>query len=65
MLLQKLGRLVADVQVDAVAAVPLHLVVDGTRHDVAGRQLRLRVMFRHEALAVGQQQPATLAAYGL
>ena len=37
-------------------------MVDGARHHVAGRQLGALVEARHEAFAVGQQQPAAFAA---
>ncbi len=56
-------RLVGDVEVDAVVAAALHLVVDGAGDDVTGRELRARVVLGHEARAVGEKQAATLAAY--
>ena len=58
------GRvLVADVQVDAIRAEALHLVVDGAGYDVPRGQLAARVEPVHEPAAVGQQQPAALAAH--
>ena len=68
MLLQELRALVRDVQVHAVQAVLLHLVVDGSGHDVARRQFSARVVVGHEAVAaqVGRQlELAALAAHGL
>ena len=61
--LDELGRLVADVEVDAVEAAALHLVVDGARHDIARRQLAARVVRRHERrrrrAAAGPPSPRT------
>src|SRR5690606_8612579 len=61
----ELGALVGDIEVDAVAAEALHLVVDGPGDDVPGRQFRQLVEARHEALAVGQAQVGALAPQGL
>lgn len=51
--LDKVGWLVADVQVDAIDAQALHLVVDGAGHDIPWCQFGTRVEALHEALAVG------------
>jgi hypothetical protein len=60
---QPLGRLVADVEIDAVQPAFLHLEVDRSRHHVARRQFGTRVVFGHEAGAVGQLEQATFAAH--
>ncbi len=65
MLDDEIGRAMRDVQIDAVAAEPLHLVVDGAGDDVARRQFGALVEARHEALAIGQQQAGALAAQRL
>ncbi|MNV95733.1 hypothetical protein D3C71_1906590 [compost metagenome] len=65
MVLDELGRLVADVQVHAVHTQALHLVVDGAGDDVARGQLGARVEALHEALAVGQLEQAAFAAHRL
>ena len=54
-----------DVQVDAVVAVGLHLVVDGARHDVAGGEILQRVVALHEGGAVAAPEDRTLAAHRL
>ena len=63
MLLEEGGRLVRDVEIDAVQAAFFHFEVDGARHDVARRQFGARVVLGHEAGAVGQQQDAAFAAH--
>ena len=62
--LDEVRRLVSDVQVYAVHAQALHLVVDGAGHDVPWGQLFAWVEARHEAFAVGQAQQGALAAQG-
>jgi hypothetical protein len=57
--------LVRDVEIDAVDAEPLHLVVDGAGDDVPRREFCLRVEAVHEALAVREPQDAPLTAHGL
>ncbi len=64
-LADELRGTVADVQLHAVRAEALHLVVDGAGHDVPGGQLATRVETLHEGLAVRQQQPAALATHRL
>ena len=64
-LLDERRRLVADVQVHAVDTQALHLVVDGPRHHIAGRQLGTLVEARHEALAIGQPEQRALATQRL
>ncbi len=61
----KVRRPVRDIQVQALGAQTLHLVVDGPGDDVAGGQFGAFVEARHERLAIGQQQAPTLAAQGL
>ena len=45
--------LMTDVEIDAVGAEPLHLVVDRAGDDVARREFGAGVELRHEAFAVG------------
>ncbi|EXI69489.1 MAG: hypothetical protein AW07_04232 [Candidatus Accumulibacter sp. SK-11] len=59
---EKRRRLVRDVEIDAVESPFLHLEVDRPCHNVARCQFAAGVVPRHEAAAVGQQQPAALAA---
>src|SRR5438094_368666 len=56
---------VRDVEVHALEAVHLHLVVDGARDDVARRELGARVVALHEHLAVGPTEHRPLAAQRL
>ena len=56
--------LVADVQIDAVDAESLHLMVDGPGDDVPWRQFGPGVEALHEAFAIGQLQVRTFAAQG-
>ena len=56
---------VRDVEVHALEAVHLHLVVDGARDDVARRELGARVVALHERLAVGPTEHRPLAAQRL
>ena len=62
---QEFRRLVRDVEVHAIQAALLHLEVDGAGDDVARREFGARIVFRHEARAVGQLQQAAFAAHGL
>src|SRR5439155_1015444 len=59
------GIAVADVEVDALEAMHLHLVVDGTGDDVPWRQLRPFVISGHERLAIGPAEDRALAAQRL
>jgi hypothetical protein len=66
MLVQELGRLVRDVEIDAVQPVLLHLEVDRARHDVARRQFGALVVVGHEAVRRGAgAEVAALAAHRL
>ncbi|MNJ77266.1 hypothetical protein D3C77_747210 [compost metagenome] len=49
----EVGRLVADVQVDAVDAQTFHFVIYRAGHDIAWRQFLAWIEARHEAFAVG------------
>ncbi len=60
----EIGWLVADVQIHAVCAEPLHLVVDGAGDYVPRCQLGSLVEVGHEAAAVGAAQIGPLAAQG-
>ncbi|MNZ42564.1 hypothetical protein D3C78_601410 [compost metagenome] len=64
MAFDEVGRLVRDVQVDAVHAQALHLMVDGPGHDVARSQFFAWVEARHEAFTIGQAQQGAFAAQG-
>ena len=50
--LQKARALVADIQVDTIAAGPLHLVVDSAGHYIPWRQFRPLIEVGHEPGAV-------------
>ena len=54
-----------NVKAHVVDAVYLHLLVDGTRHDVARSQREALVVLLHERLAVRQAQYATVATHRL
>ena len=60
---RKVGRLVRDVEIDAVQAAFFHLEVDGAGDDVARRQFGARVVLRHEAVRrpAGAEMPAFAA----
>ena len=53
------------VQADVVQSVNLHLLIDGTSHDVAWCQRQTFVIFLHETLTIGQAQYATIATHSL
>jgi len=59
--LDKFRVFVGDVQEDAVIAVGLHFVVNGTGHDIAGRQILEMVVFFHERGAVAPFQHGPFA----
>ena len=63
MMLEEFGRLVGDVEEDAVHAVAFHLEVDGPGDDVAGGQFGARVVVGHEAGAIGQTQDGAFATH--
>ena len=65
MMLCLLRILVGHVQTHMVDTVYLHLLVDGTRHDVAGSETQPLVVFLHERLSVGQSQDAAVASHRL
>ena len=46
--------LMADVQVDAINAQALHLMVNGAGDDIARRQFTARIKAVHESLAIWQ-----------
>src|SRR5205823_3914777 len=52
----------ADVEINAVGAQALHLVVDRASDDIAGGQFRPRIEALHEGAAIGQQQPTAFPA---
>ena len=62
--LHEIRRAVADVQIHAVRAEPLHFVVDGAGHHVPRRQFAATVESFHEAFAVRQKQSPAFAAQG-
>ena len=57
--------LVSDIEADVIDAVNLHLLVDGTSHNITWCQREPLVVFLHERLAIGQFQDATIAAHRL
>ena len=59
------AALLADVEEHAVVARPLHLGVDGPRHDIARCERATRIVLLHEFLAVLVDQDRALAAYRL
>ena len=65
MLRQPLAWTVRNVQIHMGQATGVHLVPDGTRHDVARREFCAVVVRGHEALAVEQTQEGTFAAQRL
>ena len=42
----------------------LHFLINGARHDIAGREREPAVVLLHKLLAVGQAQDAAVAAHG-
>jgi len=65
MLSDERGRLVRDIEVDAVEAVFFHLEVDRSRDNIARREFGAFIVRRHEARAVRQFQDAAFAAHRL
>ena len=65
MVLRLLRVFVRNVEANMVYSVYLHLLVDGTRNDVARRERQAFVVFLHERLARGQAQYASVAAHRL
>ena len=61
MSLNESTRPVTDIEIDALCAQPLHLVVDGPGHNIPRRQLHSFVKARHEAVPVSQRQRSALA----
>jgi hypothetical protein len=51
----EIGRTIGDIEVDALGAQALHLVVNGAGHDVARRELGAGIEAWHEALAVRKE----------
>ena len=54
-----------DVETDMVDAMNLHLLIDGTRHDVTRCQRKAFVVFLHKLLAIRQLQDTAIATHGL
>src|SRR3546814_16971569 len=54
MLLDELGGLMADIQMNIIQAKPLDLMVDRTGHHIAGGTLAALVVPIHEALAAAR-----------
>ena len=59
------AALLPDVEEHAVVARPLHLGVDGPRHDVARRQTSARIVLLHELLAVLVDKDSSFATHRL
>ena len=55
------GRLMGDVEIDARLPGPLHLRIDGPRHDIARGEFKPLVILLHEALPLPVGQNPTLA----
>ena len=55
MFADKLGRLVADIEVNIIKAKPFNLMVDCARNNIAGSQFLTLVKSRHKAFAGGWQ----------
>ena len=58
----EIGPAMAQVEVNAIQAVTLHLGVDRARHDIARRQFGVGTVALHERLAARQLQDCALAA---
>ena len=57
--------LMGDIQTDVIQTVNLHLLIDGTSHDVARSQRQALVVFLHKRLAIRQFQYGTIATHSL
>ena len=57
--------LMGNIQADMIQSVNLHLLIDGTGHDVARSQTQALIIFLHEALAVRQTQDAAVSTHCL
>jgi len=55
---------VRNVEINAIQAALLHFKIDRPGDDVTRRQFAARVVARHEAAAVGQQQQAAFTTHG-
>ena len=53
------------IQTDMIQSVNLHLLIDGTSHDVTRSQTQSLIIFLHEAFAVRQTQDATVSTHRL
>ena len=65
MVARLVGILVGDVETDVVDTVDLHLLIDGTGHDIARSEREALVVLLHEGFAIGQLKDAAIAAHGL
>ena len=63
-LLDEIGGLVGNVQIDAVQTAFFHFKVDGAGDNVARSELGTLIVVRHEALAVWKYEKSTFAADG-
>ena len=57
------GIFVGNIQIYMVVSTILHLVVDGTCHDVTGSQGKTGIVFLHELFAIHGAQYASVAAH--
>ena len=47
-----------------VDGMDLHLIIDGTSHDITRSETQTRIVFLHELLAVGQTEDTSVSAHG-
>ena len=60
-----LGILMGDVETDMIQTVDLHLLINGTCHDVTRCQRQTLIVFLHKLLTVGQFEDTAVAAHRL
>ena len=64
-LLSLLCILVCDVKAHMVKGMNLHLVVDGTSHDVTRSKTETLIIFLHELLTIRQTENTSVTTHGL
>ena len=62
-LLQEIGRLVGDIEINAIQPAFFHFKVDRTGDDVARRKFRTFIVPEHEARTIRELQQSAFAAY--
>ena len=63
MLFDEFGRLMRDVEVDAIYSALFHFEIDRSGHDIPWCEFRALIMGRHEACAVRQFEDAAFTPY--